>query len=90
MIYTGDKMNEELIRNYAKLMKELELTALEINEDNISIRLERNNAVNQVPVAVQADASADSYENDIPYTDKITSPMVGVFYEAPAENADPL
>jgi len=48
-------MDEANIRKYARLMRELELTGLEITEGDTVVR----------------------------------SPMVGVFYAAPAENAAP-
>ena len=83
-------MNEELIKNYAKLMKELELTALEITEEGRTIRLEKGAGVPvSSPAAVLHEPVKEAFENDIPDADKILSPMVGVFYEAPAENADP-
>ena len=85
-------MKEETIRKYAELMKELELTGLEITEDGSSIRLERSLSASaiaaSVPVAetqsvqTAAETAAEEY-------DKIISPMIGVFYQAPAENADP-
>ena len=85
-------MNEEIIRKYAGLMKELELNCLEITENDTKIRLVRAGqapVMNPIPVpqpqAVQPAAQSQpkaGYE-------EIKSPMVGVFYEAPAENADP-
>ena len=41
-------MNEADIRKYAELMKELELTGLEITEDNKVVRLERIGQVQNV------------------------------------------
>ena len=86
-------MNEELIRKYAKLMKELELTALEIKDENTSVRLEMNYtagvvkaAASQVLGNVNVSHNTEQAEPDY---DKVTSPMIGVFYEAPAENAEP-
>ncbi|MBQ7346543.1 MAG: acetyl-CoA carboxylase biotin carboxyl carrier protein [Clostridia bacterium] len=87
-------MNEKDIRKYASLMKELELTGLEITEDNKVVRLERNVAgVRAEPFVV----SAASQEAAVPQKSEheaadcitVKSPMVGVFYAAPAENADP-
>lgn len=82
-------MNETDIRKYAELMKELGLSGLEITEDNKVVRLERS-----VPTAakeiVYADTShtTQSVAEDKDYI-SIKSPIVGVFYAAPAENADP-
>ena len=86
-------MKESDIRKYAKLMQELDLTGLEITENDTKVRLERGGSViapvapvhpvniPAAPAAVSADAPADYIS--------VTSPMVGVFYAAPAENADP-
>lgn len=86
-------MNEKDIRKYAGLMQELGLTGLEITEDNKVVRLERSTpqvvretvavdlAANQ-PAAVFAEPASADYVS-------VKSPIVGVFYSAPAENADP-
>ena len=80
-------MNETEIRKYATLMRELDLTGLEITEDNKVVRLERTAAqpvmTQQAPIPV--DAPAPKQEDGI----CVTSPMVGVFYAAAAENAAP-
>lgn len=82
-------MNESDIRKYAQLMKELELTGLEITDDKKVVRLERNiaAAANQAAVTAAPGPAAPAPEN----TDYISvkSPIVGLFYAAPAENADP-
>ena len=82
-------MNEESIRKYAKLMKELELTGLEVKEDNQTVRLERAlSGAPQAAVTLRAEEKSgeksETEENIVP----IRSPMVGVFYAAPAENAE--
>ena len=67
-------MNDEEIRKYASLMRELDLTGLEVTENDRVVRLERTPAtpvIHQETVAVAA------------------TPMVGVFYAAPAEDAEP-
>lgn len=81
-------MNESDIRKYAMLMKELELTGLEITENNQVVRLERNAPVPApAPVAASAEPMVAQQES----TDgiSVTSPIVGLFYAAPAENAEP-
>lgn len=88
-------MKESDIRKYAALMKELELTGLEITENNQVVRLERAvsaGAIEQVTVRQPA-APAESLaglSKEEPAADyiSVTSPIVGVFYAAPAENAD--
>ncbi len=78
-------MNESDIRKYAMLMKELELTGLEITENNQVVRLERNAPVPApVPVAAPAEPVPESADGI-----SVTSPIVGLFYAAPAENAEP-
>ena len=70
-------MNEAEIRKYAELMRELDLTGLEVTENGCVVRLERTPAA-PVPAAAPQEG-----------TTEVTSPMVGVFYAAPAENAEP-
>ncbi len=84
-------MNEEDIRKYADLMKELELSGLEISEGNRFVRLERSFSLSgkgtmSVPWVSSTDAFNASMLND--YL-SVKSPFVGIFYAAPAENADP-
>ena len=87
----SELMNETEIRKYATLMRELDLTGLEITEDNKVVRLERTSAepaprsqsqAFEVPVPA---ASAELPEGAV----CVTSPMVGVFYASAAENAAP-
>lgn len=84
-------MNETNIRKYAELMKELGLTGLEITEENSKIRLECSvtvgareavSAVSEAAVAAQPATENKDYIS-------VKSPIVGVFYAAPAENAEP-
>ena len=82
-------MNETDIRKDAGLMQELGLTGLEITEDNKVVRLERN-----APAAVQEVVSVPAAAPAVPAAVQtgelsVKSPMVGVFYAAPAENAAP-
>lgn len=84
-------MKEGDIRKYATLMKELELTGLEIEMDGAKVRLERGGVAAPVAAPIyQAPVVEEKKEE--PKEDKgdlVTSPMVGVFYSAPAENAEP-
>ncbi|MBR6103126.1 MAG: acetyl-CoA carboxylase biotin carboxyl carrier protein [Ruminococcus sp.] len=92
-------MNEQSIRRYAELMKELELTALEINETTGNVRLERVAPPMMMPPPQPAAASAVAAAVPAPAAPReeiaapdfisVKSPMVGVFYTAPAENAEP-
>ncbi len=82
-------MNESDIRKYANLMSELGLTGLEVTENDRVVRLERN-PVPQTAAPVQTvqvgDVPQSAANEDLI---EISSPMVGVFYAAPAEDADP-
>lgn len=86
-------MNEKEIRKYAELMKELELTGLEITDEKLKVRLERNitvavpETVYSVPGSVP-EMKQEKEETNADYT-SIKSTIVGVFYAAPAENAAP-
>ena len=87
-------MNDTDIRKYADLMRELDLTGLEITENDRVVRLERAPAVSTLPRETVAVAAAPAEATPAPATgevegDVVTSPMVGVFYAAPAENAEP-
>ncbi|MDD7289406.1 MAG: acetyl-CoA carboxylase biotin carboxyl carrier protein [Clostridiales bacterium] len=83
-------MNEEDIRKYAVLMQELGLTGLEVTENDRVVGLGRTPAAAAAPqppevVQVPAAPAAPAAEPGV----DVCSPMVGVFYAAPAENAEP-
>lgn len=86
-----DSMKETDIRKYAELMKEFGLTRLEITDDSNKVRLERsaavvpNQTVYSVPESVRTGNIVLENDNYV----SVKSPLVGVFYAAPAENADP-
>lgn len=84
-------MKETNIRKYAELMKELGLIGLEITEENTKIRLERTIAALPVENRVVVAENVDQKSSDMESKDYISvrSPIVGIFYAAPAENADP-
>ncbi len=79
-------MKETDIRKYAELMKELGLTGLEINHNNSKVRLEcATVATSTAVIDLPVQSSSKEEKNYI----SINSPIVGVFYAAPAEDADP-
>ena len=82
-------MGENEIRKYAGLMRELGLTGLEITENDRVVRLERTPAAqtSQVPLTEPPAAGKPEPESD-PDVLVVRSPLVGVFYAAPAENAE--
>ena len=79
-------MKESDIRKYAQLMQELGLSGLEITEDNQVVRLERSAPSAKQAVPMEAPSPAEKEDAD--YI-SVKSPLVGLFYAAPAENADP-
>ena len=82
-------MKDTDIRKYAELMKELGLTGLEITEDDKKVRLERSVSAAPVqPVTIPESAPVAPAAESTDYI-SVKSPIVGLFYAAPAENADP-
>ena len=78
-------MNDTDIRKYAELMKELGLTGLEITQADQTVRLERMAAA-PVQTVCSTEAPAAAEHSDLV---SVKSPIVGLFYAAPAENAEP-
>lgn len=80
-------MEDNKIRKLANLMQELDLTGLEISENDCSIRLERDRITKDIvpDITIEKPQKEDKSSNLV----AVTSPMVGVFYSAPSENADP-
>ena len=85
-------MEPTKIRQYAQLLREMDLTALEIQPDG-TVRLERNPSAPATPAAeapaVRAEHAAAPAAPAEPDASVVVSPMVGVFYIAPQENAEP-
>ena len=87
-------MKETDIRKYAQLMGELGLTGLEIKDKDQVVRLERSygSVAPAAPAAPVVSAAAEPVSQVITPSaglETVCSPMVGVFYRAPAENAAP-
>lgn len=80
-------MKEADIRKYANLMKELELTGLEITENDRVVRLERNLTAEVRPVSTVSTPAPEIRPSAEGVS--VKSPLVGLFYAAPAENAEP-
>lgn len=76
-------MEETKIRAYARLMEELDLSKLAFTSEGESLCLERKGALLPLQAAAQPAAPAPIQTG----LAEILSPMVGVFYRAPAENA---
>ena len=83
-------MKETDIRKYAQLMKELDLSGLEITENDQKVRLERTAPVASVPtIPVEVPTVSTPGKSENGDYISVRSPIVGLFYAAPAENADP-
>lgn len=87
-------MDINKIKEMAELMKDMELSKLEIEEDDVKILIERES--HQIVQSAPAQVAAASAERAVVLADTsgiecerddlttIKSPMVGVFYAAPA------
>lgn len=87
-------MEERDIRKYAGLMEELDLTGLEVTENGATLRLERGAAVaafapTAAPAPVHAGSAPAAAGRGEDGVVEIRSPMVGVFYASPTEDAPP-
>ena len=82
-------MSEIDIRKYAQLMAEYGLTGLEFRTAGDTVRMERNGVPMPISIPVSTPVPAASAPEVPADSVSVTSPMVGVFYRAPAENADP-
>lgn len=82
-------MNEAEIRKYGELMRELGLTGLEITDDKNRVRLERMATASKEQDSFVAAPAPEKRREETEDCISVTSPIVGIFYAAPAENADP-
>ena len=77
---------EKLIRDYAKIMKELGITGLEFSDEK-----ERKVRIEMSP-SVETKSFCELETNENKTTGDyyiVKSPIVGVFYAGPSENAEP-
>lgn len=92
-------MNVKIIEELARVMKENDLTALEVEEEGLSVKLEKKPEVGAVLSAAPAKASApfapaaaDGAEAPVPQKEAgtlVISPTVGVFYAASSPDSKP-
>ena len=85
-------MKSNDIREYAEIMQDWGLQRLTVTENGATVCLEKDAAAAPAPVSavpVFRDPADEPEITDHHDTISIKSPMVGVFYAAPAENADP-
>ncbi|XOQ47775.1 MAG: acetyl-CoA carboxylase biotin carboxyl carrier protein [Eubacteriales bacterium] len=89
-------MELKKLKEIASVMRENDLTLLELTEGETTLRMERKTAqaaeparaVPQPPAAVQAAAQEPAPAPQAEGTE-IKSPMVGVFYSAPSPDSEP-
>jgi len=95
-------IDQNLIRDLANLLTETDLSEIEIQQDDLCIRLSRHSSAQPVqvhaPVAVPAPAPAVSApasaaepaaSSTSSASGNVPSPMVGTAYHSPAPGADP-
>ncbi len=86
-------IDHDMIRELAKLLKETELSEIEIEHDDLRIRVARTLNI-AAPVSVAAPAAAVAAPAHAPVAEKknsnaVPSPMVGTAYLAPEPGARP-
>lgn len=98
MSKSNHDIDQNLIRDLAALLKETDLTEIEIEQKDVRIRVARQVSVvapvsaapaPAAPAAGAAPASAAKAASDKPAAGTVTSPMVGTAYRAPEPGADP-
>ncbi len=96
-------IDQKLVRELADILNETDLTEIEVEQDDLRIRVSRGaTAVPQAaPMTIAAPAAAapapaaaqataePAAESGPNLTNAVTSPMVGTAYLAPAPDADP-
>ena len=84
-----------MIRELAALLKETDLTEIEVEQDDLRIRVARGGSAVEVaaPVATAAPSSqpevAKKDADPASHPGAVTSPMVGTAYHSPAPGAKP-
>ncbi|MBN76629.1 MAG: acetyl-CoA carboxylase, biotin carboxyl carrier protein [Verrucomicrobiaceae bacterium] len=78
------------IKDLIKLMEDHDLTAFELEDSGLKVRLEKGGTPEQViaaapPVAVEEKAPEKIVAEE---TEEISAPMVGTFYKSPSPDAD--
>ena len=91
MARTTKSLDKDLIRELAALLHETDLTEIEIEQDDLKIRVARSLAAPTYAVApspAPAPAAEPAAESK-PAAGAVTSPMVGTAYRAPEPGAPP-
>jgi acetyl-CoA carboxylase biotin carboxyl carrier protein len=92
---TKSSIDQEMIRELAALLKETDLTEIEVEQDDLRIRVARGGSAVEVaaPVATAAPSSqpevAKKDADPASHPGAVTSPMVGTAYHSPAPGSKP-
>ncbi|MEL7428831.1 MAG: acetyl-CoA carboxylase biotin carboxyl carrier protein subunit, partial [Pseudomonadota bacterium] len=99
MAHKKTGFDQELIRDLANILTETDLSEIEVEQDDLRIRISRNSTYQPVQVhapvaAAPAPVAAASAPVSTPTSDtkpagNVTSPMVGTAYLAPAPGEAP-
>ncbi|RIA64955.1 oxaloacetate decarboxylase alpha subunit/acetyl-CoA carboxylase biotin carboxyl carrier protein [Anaeroplasma bactoclasticum] len=84
-------MNLEEIEKLMKLLENSTLSYLEIEENGIKIKLDKNSGVREVSKP-NVDETTNSLPKEVvnaPVGKEITAPLVGTFHQAPYKDAKP-
>ncbi|HHK74093.1 MAG TPA: acetyl-CoA carboxylase biotin carboxyl carrier protein [Rhizobiales bacterium] len=89
-------VDQGVIRDLAALLKETDLSEIEIEQDGMRLRVVRNCTTQSVgvpsvmaPAPVAASAPSPAAGNDAAHPGAVTSPMVGTAYRSPEPDAPP-
>ena len=95
-------IDQDLIKDLANILTETDLSEIEVEQDDLRIRLSRTSSVQSVqvqapaPIAAAApppapapSPAASPAASDAKPAGNVTSPMVGTAYHSPAPGADP-
>lgn len=97
MAKTSRPIDQDLIRELAALLTETDLTEIEVEQDDLRIRVARHVSVAApvhvaaapAPAAAPATAPAASAADPAKHPGMVPSPMVGTAYRAPEPGAKP-
>jgi len=79
------KIDKEMLRELAQLLDETGLTEIEIEQNDLRVRVAKGGTMVSASVAAAAPATAN--EEASPHADAVKSPMVGTVYLSPAPGA---
>ncbi|MCP4314599.1 MAG: acetyl-CoA carboxylase biotin carboxyl carrier protein [Hyphomicrobiales bacterium] len=96
-------IDQDLVRDLANILNETDLTEIEVEQDDLRIRVSRGGtpiaqaaplyapaAATPAPAVVAAPAVAEAAPDaGVNLTNAVTSPMVGTVYLAPSPDAEP-